>query len=144
MNPALREILIFAVWLPFALPVGVAYGHFLKFVMERPIGLEGGAMVVIPPVVIMLIAIVLWLPAWSYLRQRRHRRLGWLSLPIAALLSAGFVFIFCSANCFRPSGPNPFLAYFVIPLVAMAALAHDRLSRAWLMRPQDGAPEQVA
>ncbi|NND48701.1 MAG: hypothetical protein HKN60_00450 [Rhizobiales bacterium] len=139
MNPALREILIFAVWLPFALPVGVAYGHFLKFVMERPVGLEGGAMVVIFPAAIMFIAIVLWLPAWSYLRQRRHRRLGWLSLPIAVLLSAGFVFIFCSANCFLPSGPNPFLAYFIISLVAMAALAHDRLSRAWLKRAEQAA-----
>ena len=139
MNPAFREVLIFAVWLPFALPIGVAYGHFLKFVMARPIGLEAGAMVVILPAAFMVIAIALWLPAWIYLRLRLHRRLGWWSALIAALLAAGFIFIVCSTRCFLPSGPNPFLAYFIIPLAALAALAHDRLSRAWLARPEEAA-----
>ena len=73
------------------------------------------------------------------MRQRQRRRLGWWSALIASVLTAGFIVVVCGFNCFMPSGPNPFLAYFIILLTVLAALAHDRLSRAWLPRPDEPA-----
>jgi len=139
MKPALREVLAFAVWLPFALPTGVAYAHFLIGLLGRNMGMTGGAIVFILPVAVTILAVAIWLPVWSFFRRQLQRRLGWLSLPLAAALAAAFVLVLCGVSCFSAGGSDPYLAYFLIVPCAIAGRLHDRLSGAWLARPGETA-----
>jgi hypothetical protein len=139
MKPAVREVLAFAVWLPFALPPGIAYARFLIELLGRNMGMTGGAIVFLLPVAVAIVAVAIWLPVWSFFRRQLQRRLGWLSLPLAAALAAAFVLVLCGVSCFSPVGSDPYLAYFLIVPCAIAGWLHDRLSSAWLARPDEAA-----
>jgi hypothetical protein len=137
MKAALREVLVFLIWLPFALPTGVIYGRFLVDVMDRNLGLAGGALVIALPAAMLLFALAIWLPVWGFWRQSRRKRLGWLAPLTAAVLATMAAFALCSRDCFLPDGPEPFLAYFMAVPASLAAFLHDRWSRAWPPAPDE-------
>ena len=138
MRSAAREVLSFLIWVPIALPVGVGYGAFLVHGLGRHMGLEGPAIVFVFPIAMLAFAVVLWLPAWRALRQKRRRRLGKLAPLVAIGLLAMALLVVCQLDCFRFSGPEPLLAYFMAVPVAFAAWLHDSMSRIWLTSDAGG------
>jgi hypothetical protein len=127
-----KEFLAFCIWPLFSLPIGVIYATFLSRVLGRNLGVSADSMPVVIPVMMVLFSIIIWLPVWGSWRQRRRIKMNWRAPFVVGVLASGVVYLLCSDNCFRFDGPQPFMAYFIVLPMILAAFLHDKFSRAWL------------
>ena len=133
MNPTLSKLLGhllgYVLWLVIAIGVSIAY----VLIVSRVFGVTGGpfglaAALFSFPLMIMLFAVVVWLPAWLFHRSKwgkmSHGRVLLLSLGGGLILSL----IIAGPRGFTLAGGSELVNYALTAGVVLGAFAHNAVA----------------
>lgn len=127
-----REIAAFLLWVPVAIAFTITYLVFITKILDKNLGMAGGAYVIVLPLALLFFAIVIWLPFFIWRRKNLRAKLGLTGALMAAGICAVVTFPFCATSCFDGVGSDAWLAEAGMIFAFVGALLHDATSAAFL------------